>query len=286
MRLPAATLCLLSASAWGGPAAWHVSGGEGELWLLGSIHYLREQDYPLPSLIDELYRQADTLVMELDLDDLDLPSMQASFMEAGVLPASTTLQAVLDPAVYDLTEARAAELGLPLMLLERLEPWLVALTLMDLGMSQLGYQANQGLEQHLLRRSLADGKEILGLESLDDQIGIFDSLSWADQEALLLQTLTDLEAPDAEITQLLEAWRDGSLEDLAAELSGDFDEFPELETALISARNRRWAVTLEELLRHPGRYLVVVGALHLVGENNVVELLSARGLDVSFVDRP
>ena len=141
-------------------------------------------------------------------------------------------------------------------------------------------------EQHLLRRSLADGKEILGLESLDDQIGNFDSLSWADQEALLLQTLTDLEAPDAEMTQLLEAWRDGSLEDLATELSGDFDEFPELETALISARNRRWAATLEELLRRPGRYLVVVGALHLVGEDSVVELLSARGLDVSFVDRP
>ena len=286
MRLPTVALCLLSVSAWGDPAAWHVSGDEGELWLLGSIHYLREHDYPLPSLIEELYRQADTLVMELDLDDLDLSSMQASFMEAGVLPASTTLQAVLDPAVYDLTEARAAELGLPLILLERLEPWLVALTLMDLGMSRLGYQANQGLEQHLLRRSLADGKEILGLESLDDQIGIFDSLSWADQEALLLQTLTDLEAPDAEMTQLLEAWRDGSLEDLATELSGDFDEFPELETALISARNRRWAVTLEELLRRPGRYLVVVGALHLVGEDSVVELLSARGLDVSFVGRP
>ena len=157
---------------------------------------------------------------------------------------------------------------------------------MDLGMTQLGYQADRGLEQHLLRRSLADGKEILGLESLDDQIGIFDSLSWADQEALLLQTLTDLDAPDAEMTQLLEAWRDGSLEALATELSADFDEFPELETALISARNRRWAVTLEELLRRPGRYLVVVGALHLVGEDSVVELLSASGLDVSFVSRP
>jgi uncharacterized protein YbaP (TraB family) len=286
MRLPVITLCLLSVSAWGDPAAWHVNGDEGELWLLGSIHYLREQDYPLPPIIDELYRQADTLVMELDLDDLDLSSMQASFMEAGVLPASISLQTVLDPEIYDLTGTRAAELGLPLILLDRLEPWLIALTLMDLGMTRLGYQANQGLEQYLLRRALADDKEILGLESLDDQIGIFDSLSWADQEALLVQTLTDLDAPDAEMTELLEAWRDGSLENLAAELNGDFDEFPELETALIGARNRRWAATLEELLRDDGRYLVVVGALHLVGEGNVVELLSARGLDVNFVDRP
>lgn len=280
MRLPAVTLCLLSVSAWGNPAAWHVSGEDSELWLLGSIHYLRERDYPLPPRVDELYQLADTLVMELDLDDLDLLAAQASFMEAGILPASGTLRAVLDPEVYDLTEARAAELGLPLMLLERLEPWLVALTLMDLGMNRLGYQASQGLEQYLVRRSLTDGKEILGLETLDDQIGIFDSLSWADQEALLLLTLTDLQTAEAEMTTLLDAWRDGNLDELAAELTADFDELPELQTALVSSRNRRWAAKLEELLEGSGRYLVVVGALHLVGEDSVIELLSARGFDV------
>lgn len=280
MRLPAVTLCLLSVSAWGNPAAWHVSGEDSELWLLGSIHYLRERDYPLPPRVDELYQLADTLVMELDLDDLDLLAAQASFMEAGILPASGTLRAVLDPEVYALTEARAADLGLPLMLLERLEPWLVALTLMDLGMSRLGYQASQGLEQYLVRRSFTDGKEILGLETLDDQIGIFDSLSWADQEALLLLTLTDLQAAEAEMTTLLDAWRDGNLDELAAELTADFDELPELQTALVSSRNRRWAAKLEELLQGSGRYLVVVGALHLVGEDSVIELLSARGFDV------
>lgn len=283
MRLSALILCLLSVSAWGDPAAWHVRGDGGELWLLGSIHYLREQDYPLPPNIDALYRRADTLVMEIDLDDLDLMAMQGTFMEAGVLPASSTLRTVLDPEVYDLTEARAADLGLPLMLLERLEPWLVALTLMDLGMSQLGYQASQGLEQYLMRRSLADGKEIIGLESLADQIGIFDSLSWADQEALLLQTLADLEAPEAEMTALLDAWRNGNLDELVADLTADFDDFPELRTALVSTRNRRWAVKLEQLLHGNGRYLVVVGALHLVGEDNVIELLSARGFEVTLV---
>ncbi|MEE8543663.1 MAG: TraB/GumN family protein [Gammaproteobacteria bacterium] len=281
MRLPAVTLCLLSVSAWGNPAAWHVSGEESELWLLGSIHYLRERDYPLPPRVEELYQLADTLVMELDLDDLDLLAAQESFMEAGILPASGTLRAVLDPEVYELTEARAADLGLPLMLLERLEPWLVALTLLDLGMNRLGYQASQGLEQYLVRRSLTDGKEILGLETLGDQIGIFDSLSWADQEALLLQTLTDLQAAEAEMTTLLDAWRDGNLDELAAELTADFDELPELQTALVSSRNRRWAAKLEELLQGSGRYLVVVGALHLVGEDSVIELLSARGFDVA-----
>ncbi len=283
MRLAAVILCFLSASAWADPAAWHVAGSGGELWLLGSIHYLREEDYPLPPVINELYERADALVMELDLDDLDLMAMQGSFMSAGVLPASSTLRTLLDAEIYKLTASHAEDLGLPVTLLERLEPWLVALTLMDLGMSRLGFQASQGLEQHLLRRALADRKEILGLESLDDQIEIFDQLSWADQEALLVQTLTELEAPEENMNRLLDAWRDGSLAELATELSEDFAEFPELEAALIGARNQRWAVQLEQLLDNDRSYLVIVGALHLVGEGSVVELLQSHGLDVARV---
>ena len=284
MKLATAIACLLSTTAWGDPAAWHVDGDNADLWLLGSVHYLRDQDYPLPTIIGDLYEQADTLVMELDLDDLDLLAVQGSFMQAGVLPESSSLRTVIDPQIYDLTAARAAELGLPIALLERLEPWLVALTLMDVGMNRLGYQASQGLEQYLLRRSRADEKPILGLESPDDQIGIFDALSGADQEALLMQTLTDLQAPEENMTRLLDAWREGSLDKLAAELGADFEDLPDLETALISARNRRWVVKLEQLLRDGGRYLVVVGALHLVGENSVVDLLTAHGLDVTVVD--
>jgi uncharacterized protein YbaP (TraB family) len=82
------------------------------------------------------------------------------------------------------------------------------------------------------------------------------------------------------MTALLDAWRDGNLDELAAELTADFDELPELQTALVSSRNRRWAAKLEALLEGSGRYLVVVGALHLVGEDSVIELLSARGFDV------
>jgi uncharacterized protein YbaP (TraB family) len=284
VRLAAAIVCLLSTTVWAEPAAWHVRGDDTDLWLLGSVHYLRDQDYPLPTIIDDLYQRADSLVMELDLDDLDLLAVQGSFMQAGVLPESSPLETIVDADVYDLTALRASELGLPISLLGRLEPWLVALTLMDMGMSKLGYQANQGLALYPLRRAQADSKPIIGLESLDDQIGIFDSLSWEDQEALLVQTLTDLQAPEENMTRLLDAWRDGSLDELASELSTDFEDLPGLETALVSARNRRWIVKLEQLLNEGGRYLVVVGALHLVGEDSVIDLLAERGFEVTFVE--
>ena len=286
MRLTPSLLFLFCSTSVADPAAYHVASDNTDVWFLGSVHYLRPQDHPLPGIVDDLYERADTLVMELDLDDIDPLAVQSSFTQAGILPDSTPLQSVIDATTYELAAARAAELGLPVSLLERLEPWLVALTLTDMGMSELGYQVTQGIEQYLLRRSDRDGKPIVGLESMDDQIGIFDALSWADQEALLLQTLRDLETPDGNMGRLIDAWRDGRLDALTEELSADFEDMPDLETALIGDRNRRWVIELEQLLREGGRYLVVVGALHLVGEDSVIDLLEERGLDVKRVTGP
>lgn len=274
-------LCAVSVSAQAEPAAWRVTGEDtGELLLLGSVHYLRQEDYPLPSNIDELYQQADTLVMELDLDDLDTLSVENLFVEAGTLPPGSSLQTVLTPAVYELAETRSAEFGLDLAFATRLEPWLVAITLMDLGMNALGFNASRGLEQHLLRRATSDGKQVLGLETLEDQIHVFDQLSIKEQEALLLQTLNEIDSADDAMDELLNAWRDGRVNTLANELTANFEDFPILYRHLVIDRNERWLNPLRQLLETGERYLVVVGALHLVGDDSVIELLQHQGLSV------
>ena len=274
-------LCAVSVSAQAEPAAWRVTGEDtGELLLLGSVHYLRQEDYPLPSNIDELYQQADTLVMELDLDDLDTLSVENLFVEAGTLPPGSSLQTVLTPAVYELAETRSAEFGLDLAFATRLEPWLVAITLMDLGMNALGFNASRGLEQHLLRRATSDGKQVLGLETLEDQIHVFDQLSIKEQEALLLQTLNEIDSADDAMDELLNAWRDGRVNTLANELTANFEDFPILYRHLVIDRNERWLDPLRQLLETGERYLVVVGALHLVGDDIVIELLQHQGLSV------
>lgn len=274
-------LCAVSGSAQAEPAAWRVTGEDtGELLLLGSVHYLRQEDYPLPSNIDELYQQADTLVMELDLDDLDTLSVENLFVEAGTLPPGSSLQTVLTPAVYELAETRSAEFGLDLAFATRLEPWLVAITLMDLGMNALGFNASRGLEQHLLRRATSDGKQVLGLETLEDQIHVFDQLSIKEQEALLLQTLNEIDSADDAMDELLNAWRDGRVNTLANELTANFEDFPILYRHLVIDRNERWLDPLRQLLETGERYLVVVGALHLVGDDSVIELLQHQGLSV------
>jgi uncharacterized protein YbaP (TraB family) len=165
-------------------------------------------------------------------------------------------------------------------LLERFEPWFLAVTLLDQGLRKWGFQPERGIEQYVLGRARDASKEIVGLETLEFQLGIFDSLSRQSQQAMLEQTLAEIDEAETALAEMVDAWRDGELEELSAELLDDFDDFPGLHEALVAKRNRSWVPLLEAMLDDGRRHLVVVGALHLVGPDSVIDLLQARGHDV------
>jgi uncharacterized protein YbaP (TraB family) len=264
------------------PAAWRVVGQSGgEVVLLGSIHVLRAADYPLPESIDALLANADVVTMELDLDDVDAVAQQATLLQAALLAPGTVLRDVVDPAVYRVAEQRSREIGMDLAQLERFEPWFVAITMLDQGLRRLGFQAERGLEQYLVGKALQSGKEILGLETLAFQIGIFDALPAQAQQSLLEQTLHELDGANVAMTELTDAWRAGRLDALSERLLEDFADFPGLYETLVKNRNSEWLESLERYLRDGRRHLVVVGALHLVGRDNVIDLLEARGHEVA-----
>jgi uncharacterized protein YbaP (TraB family) len=273
-----AALSLTCAAAGAEPAAWRVEGERGgEIVLLGSVHTLRDSDYPLPASVDALYERADALVMELDLDDLEPALIQTELLRAAMLPADTGLERVLDGSLYRAAADRAGTLGVDLGMLDRFEPWLVAITMLDLGMIELGYRPDRGIEQYLLGRARRDDKEIRGLETLENQVAVFDELPLAEQAALLEQTLNELDSAEDVMADMISAWRDGRLDALAVTLLADFEAFPSLYESLVVERNRAWIGTIEDLLDDGTGYLVVVGGLHLVGDDSVIDLLEARG---------
>ncbi len=279
-----ALVLLPAATAAADPAVWRVTGADGaEVTLLGSMHILRPSDHPLPVVVDDLIARAELIVMELDLDDVDAAAQQRVILETAMLPQGTVLANVVDAAVYRLVEQTAGELGIELKLLERFEPWFLAVTLLDQGMRKFGFQAERGIEQYVLNQAQRTRKEIVGLETLEFQIGIFDSLPAKSQQAMLEQTLAELDEAETALSAMADAWRNGELESLSAELLDDFDQFPGLYETLVTKRNQAWVPTLERMLADGGRRLVVVGALHLVGRDNVIELLRARGHDVERV---
>jgi uncharacterized protein YbaP (TraB family) len=138
-----------------------------------------------------------------------------------------------------------------------------------------------GIEMHLLGKAVQDGKEISGFESIEEQLNFLDGLSLNAQRDLLLQTLDESVDLQAEMSGLIDAWHHGNLQYLEEEMLGEMAQYPELYRALIVDRNRRWVDVIDTMLDDEEDYLIVVGSLHLIGDDGVPNLLSSRGLHVT-----
>jgi uncharacterized protein len=262
---------------------WSVRGQHNTVYLFGSIHLLRPGDVGLPRAAEDAYADAEQLVMEIDMDDpavADPTAMALQMQRSAQLPDGQSLRSVLGDD-YASIASRAREAGLDLAALDGFAPWLVATILLQIEMARRGFVAEHGIEQQLAERAATDGKPILGLETPAQQFAVLAGLSLAEQKRFLLMTLEESAHADARLEHLLAAWRTGDTAALADVLSEEFDAFPELYRPLTEDRNRAWVGQLADLLDDRDDYLVVVGALHLVGRNSVVEMLQQRGYTVT-----
>ena len=284
-RFAAALLWLLPvpglADSAGPVTMWMAEGITNRVYLLGSIHFLREQDHPLPRVIGDVYEDAETLYMELDMDDLDPLFMQSTINRLGMLEEGTSLREVMGEELYTEAAAKAAELEIPLEMLERTEPWFAAITVEQLMLARIGFNPAYGVEMHLLKKASSDGKEILGLETVEQQLGYLDGLSLGAQRELLMQTLAESAVIREIMDDLILAWRSGDIDYLEQTLLDEVSGYPELYDAVVADRNRLWVNTIDELLDDGEDYLVIVGALHLVGEDGVPRLLEQRGVRIT-----
>lgn len=277
----------IAAVAGGHPVTMWVANGEhNRVYLLGSVHLLRAGDHPLPRAIEAAYAEAEALVMELDMDDIDPVAVQATTNRLGLLDDGRTLADALGESRYRAAEAAAQALELPLELLARAEPWFAAVTIEQLILLRIGFNPQYGIEMHMAARAGRDGKPIIGLETVEEQLGMLDGLSAEAQGELLLQTLDEGSDAAAYMERLIAAWRRGDVGFLEEMLLEEFRPNRELYEALVVRRNRAWVDHLVGLLDDEEDYLVIVGALHLIGEDGLPRLLSERGIETRQMNEP
>lgn len=270
-------LSALCCAAHAASMVWAVRGAHGTLYLAGSVHLLPAQDASLPPALDQAYRAAGKLVMELDLGKLDQVQLGEWMQQHGALPAGSDLQTLLGETRYVRVRSAVQGLGLPPQLIDTQAPWLIGLEVAELEYARLGFDPRQGVEEQLVRRAQADGKPTAGLETLQEELGGLEALSAKEQLRLLDQSLDELKGAPEEMRAVLGAWRRGDVSELARLLEQDFDGFPTLYEALVAARNRHWLPQIEAFTKDGGNTLVVVGALHLVGPGGLLELLRKDG---------
>lgn len=246
IRAAFATLLMLLSFAAAAPAIaqeqgaaslplWEVTHQGNTVYLMGSVHMLRPEVYPLD---DALYE------------------------------------------AFDAAEVVAFELDLPVAMVEQMKPWLVSLTLSSVVMQQAGFEAAAGIDLHFHERAKAANRTIIGLETMQDQIVVFEGLDDAGQVAFVRSTLEQLDTSVDQLDEATEYWRHGDVERLAEMFTESMGDQPVLMERILFERNRNWIPQIEALLQTPETAIVIVGIGHLVGEGSVIELLEKRGYSV------
>lgn len=284
MRCVLAAFCLLCSLRAGAQSpVWALHGAHNTVYLAESVHLLKSDEAALPPAFGRAYAASKTVVMELDLSHIDSDTMQAWMLEHGLLPGQTTLRDAVGEQVYQRTAAEAGQIGLPIETLQKFQPWVVALMLTDLEYLKLGYDPDQGVERQVERWAGRDGKDIRGLETLDEELGQLEHLTPDQQSRFLDMTVDEMRDAEHDTDDLLAAWRAGDTQKLADLLSSAYRTFPELYQALVTDRNARWMPEIEGFLKDDHDYLVIVGALHLVGPGGLLELARRDGIAVTAV---
>ncbi|MET0280227.1 MAG: TraB/GumN family protein [Steroidobacteraceae bacterium] len=280
----AALLTLLGGAARADDGAhvfWEVAGAHNTVYLLGSVHVLHANDHALPPVTEAAYADAEKIVEELDLFAAAAEMLTPPAMAHQMLPAGQTLPAVLGPALHQRVQVAAKELGLDASFLAGMQPWFVATMISELRLGKAGYSAQDGVDFQIAARAQRDGKPIVGLETLTQQLSFLSAMSMDEQREFLAATL-DEDASASELQEITAAWRRGDLQALEALLRKGDAEMPELFQRIVVDRNRNWLPRLEQMLADPADdYLVVTGALHMVGEQGLVELLRRKGYTVT-----
>lgn len=251
---------------------WKAHRGAAVLWLCGSLHTLRDTDYPLPAPYLTAFGEARRIVMELPPDY----APGAAMRKMGWLSDGRRLKDAVTPETWKAVEEWSGRSGVPLGSIESLKPWTAALTVTQASQKARGFNSEDGMEPWFRARLGKIPAE--GLETPEGQLGLFDSLSSEAQEKMLALTLKEDAAGVSRIDRMVAAWREGQAEQLAAIIDEGFAGMPDLKRQLHADRHLAWMPRLEALLGGSETVMVLVGSGHLAGKGSLVDLLGQKGV--------
>lgn len=274
--LPALAAFLLSGCSIFGsdadPALWVVKDADTTVYLFGTVHVLKPGMRWFDEGVREAFDASDEVVLEIAR-----PDPQA----IGALTAQLGTRG--GPPFAPEVDAAAQKLGMPKGAIDKMEPWLAALTLSQLAVAKAGYNTDDGVEAALSDAAEGAGKPVKALESARGQLMLFDGLSGAAQSAMLDATVKELPEAGPRLTRFVTAWGAGDAETVGAEMNRVAQASPEVAEALIARRNARWADWVAARMAQPGTVFVAVGAGHLAGKGSVQALLAEKGLKAERV---
>jgi hypothetical protein len=267
---------------------WRVTNAEAPFYLVGSIHALSKKDYPLPSPYDRALKDSTRFVFEFD------PNRGAEFEKkfeaAAKYPPGQDIRSKIDPALLAWLRQnilmlqpdprrgkRARVAGFDSEL--RYKPWWIAQHLAAPA-SYSKSSASQGLDNYFVDHAKVAGKEIAGLESVDEHVSVLGGMSDRDGEFMLRDALTQPNDGAKEFSRMYKAWRRGDTDALWAGDARLRRDAPSIAARMVDNRNVKWIPRIEAELKSGKPTAIVAGALHFSGPRSVIALLQKRGYQI------
>ena len=259
---------------------WKVSKNGKHLYIGGTIHVLSQSDYPLPKQFDEAYKKSQLLVLEADTEEAQTPAFQQMvFQKAAYSDGSKITDRLDENIAAELTEFMQTR-GLPLEPMMRFKPGMLTVTMSLVELQRLGLMGT-GVDEFYNLKARNDGREVLFLESVEQQLNLIAEMGIGQENEFIRYTLDDLNDLPKKFGAMKDAWRKGALAEFEDVALDDLqNKFPNTYEALLVTRNNNWIPQIESMMATPEVELVLFGALHLVGEDGVIALLKDRGFKI------
>lgn len=266
---------------------WKVSDENSSVWLFGSIHFADSSFYPLPSEIENAFRNSTALAVEMDISDSETQEKTAEeFLKEGMFTDGRTLKDVLPDSLWKTLDSISTTLGMKTENFLPMRPWMAATIIASAAIASTGIQQELGIDMVMLDSAYAQGKEIIALETPEEQVESLSKSEGSEETdgiAYLESTFREYSKLDQMIKEVISAWKRADVVGLQKSLSADQnmnESEKRLNERMFNQRNKKMKKEILNFLENDKQVFVVVGVGHLILENNLLEMLSENGLKI------
>lgn len=258
---------------------WKVTKGNQYLYIGGTIHLLGYDDYPLPTAFEEVYKDAKVLVFEADMSKAQDPKFQEKMLAVMMYSDGSKLKQHIKPETYQALEDYLKPLSIPIETFEDYKPSMLSMTLTIMELQRLGVNG-AGVDAFYNSKATTDHKTTGKLETLEQQMKFIEEMGKDDPDEFILYTLREMKNLASTFNDMKKAWRAGDMSKLAEIGITPLKDFPETYKMILVDRNKAWVPQIEAMLKTQEVEMVLVGALHLAGEDSVLKQLKSLGYKI------
>jgi uncharacterized protein YbaP (TraB family) len=283
MRIFLALLLIVSGPAFAKTSVWRVQKGGHTAYIGGTIHVLRQSDYPLPKEFLQAYKHSDVVVFETDLRKAKSKEFQQKMLARVSQKNGKMLQDEISPTAYRSLARYCQSNNLSLDALNKFRASMVSITLVVVELAKLGI-STQGVDAYFDARAGKDGKAVGELETPEEQLQFIVDMGKGNESQLILSTLEDMKEMKSMIQKTISSWRAGDTKKLADSLNGDLkNKYANLYQNMVVKRNNNWIPKIEKMLDSDPVEFILVGSGHVIGQDGLLEQLKSRGYKIEQI---